>query len=306
LPLTNYLRLADGELEALTTHLLNEDRESELSTALDLPGVRTSDVDELDGDVTNEFAVETVLDHTSGELVALDLADHRRGVGSDGHRDGRVVNRDGRQRTNIVRVGEGLTNGDVLETGDGDDVTGASGLGGEAVKRLGDEELGHLGVEDGSIVLDPGNGLALFDGAVEDTQEGEAAEEGGRVKVGDVSLERVLVVEGRRGNVLEDRVEERLEVSVVGQGAVFRLVPARGTVTARSVNNGNVKNGVEVEVGVVVCHVGCEAEEQVLALGDNLVDTRVRTVGLVDEQDDGELGLEGLAENEAGLRQRAL
>ena len=58
--------------------------------------------------------------------------------------------------------------------------------------------------------------------------------------------------------------------------------------------------------GDLVRQVGGEAEEQVLALGDDLVDARVGAVGLVDQQDDGELGLERLAEHEAGLGQRAL
>ena len=123
--LGDHLRLADGELEALAAHLLDEDGERELATTLHLPRVGAADVDDLERDVTDELAVEAVLDHAGGELVALDLADERRGVGADRHRDGGVVDRDGRQRAHVVGVGEGLTDGDVLEAGDGDDVAGA-------------------------------------------------------------------------------------------------------------------------------------------------------------------------------------
>ncbi len=155
-------------------------------------------------------------------------------------------------------------------------------------------------------MLDPGDLLALLERAVEDAQQGEAAEERRRVEVGDVGLQRVLVVVGGRRDVVEDRLEQRLEVVVVRQGAVLRLVGARGAVAAGRVDDGHVEDRVEVEVRVLVRHVGREAEEQVLALGHDLVDARVGAVGLVDQEDHGQLRLERLAEHEARLGQRAL
>ena len=104
----------------------------------------------------------------------------------------------------------------------------------------------------------------------------------------------------------EDRLEQRLEVVVVGQRAVLGLVEARGAVAAGGVDDGHVEDRVEVEVGHVVGQVAGEPEQQVLALGDDLVDARVGAVGLVDQEDDREFGLERLAQHEAGLRQRAL
>ena len=56
---------------------------------------------------------------------------------------------------------------------------------------------------------------------------------------------------------------------------------------------------VEVEV------VG-QLEEQLQALVDDLADARVRAVGLVHDQHDGQARGERLAQHEAGLRQRAL
>ena len=43
--LGDHLRLADGELVAFAAHLLDEDGERQLSAALDLPGIRASDVE---------------------------------------------------------------------------------------------------------------------------------------------------------------------------------------------------------------------------------------------------------------------
>ncbi|GMA34887.1 hypothetical protein GCM10025876_10910 [Demequina litorisediminis] len=88
--------------------------------------------------------VETVLDLTRGDLGALDAAGQRRRVDTDGHRDRGVVNRDARQRTRVVDVGEGLTDGDLLDTGDGDDVSGTRHLGGDALEALGLEQFGDL------------------------------------------------------------------------------------------------------------------------------------------------------------------
>src|SRR5699024_4817620 len=62
------LGLADSEFEALTTHLLDEDRQRQLSATLDLPGVRALGRDDLERDVADEFLVETVLDHPGGDL----------------------------------------------------------------------------------------------------------------------------------------------------------------------------------------------------------------------------------------------
>ena len=52
--------------------------------------------------------------------------------------------------------------------------------------------------------------------------------------------------------------------------------------------------------------VGVQVQEQGVRLVDDLVDAGVRTVGLVDDQDDRQAGLECLAQHEPGLRQRAL
>ena len=49
-----------------------------------------------------------------------------------------------------------------------------------------------------------------------------------------------------------------------------------------------------------------QLQEQLQALVDDLGDPGVRAVGLVDHQHDGQAGGEGLAEHEAGLRERAL
>ncbi|MBG9887308.1 hypothetical protein ABE10_12385, partial [Bacillus toyonensis] len=72
------------------------------------------------------------------------------------------------------------------------------------------------------------------------------------------------------------------------------------------VDDGDVQQRVDIEVRDVVHEVRGETQQQVVRLTLHLGDTGVRAVGLVDEEDDGKLRLERLAQDETRLRQRAL
>ena len=65
-----HLRLADGQLEALTAHHLHKDGQLELATSLHLPGVRTLGVEHPDRHVADQFGVEAVLHQPCGEEPA--------------------------------------------------------------------------------------------------------------------------------------------------------------------------------------------------------------------------------------------
>src|SRR5204862_4041811 len=78
------LWLADGELEALTPHDLDEDRELELPTALHLPDVRARRRLHAKRDIPDELPLEPVDERACGDLVALRPGE-RRGVDSERH-----------------------------------------------------------------------------------------------------------------------------------------------------------------------------------------------------------------------------
>ena len=119
------LRLADGQLEALAAHHLDEDRQLQLTAALHLPGVGTLGRLDPQRDVADQLLLEPVLHQPGGELLA-GLAGERGGVDADRHRDRRVVDVDDRQRLRIVDVGQRLADGDLGDSGDGRDVTGVA------------------------------------------------------------------------------------------------------------------------------------------------------------------------------------
>ncbi|SHY14234.1 Uncharacterised protein [Mycobacteroides abscessus subsp. abscessus] len=73
----DHLRLADGQFEALAAHLLDENGQCQLTTALHLPGVGAADVDDLHGHVADEFRIQAGLHHPRGQLVSRHLARQR-------------------------------------------------------------------------------------------------------------------------------------------------------------------------------------------------------------------------------------
>ena len=64
------LGLAHGELEGLAAHELDEDRQLQLATALDLPRVGALRLQHADGDVADQLGLEALLDLVGGELGA--------------------------------------------------------------------------------------------------------------------------------------------------------------------------------------------------------------------------------------------
>ncbi|CAB4908849.1 unannotated protein [freshwater metagenome] len=124
-----------------------------------------------------------------------------------------------------------------------------------------------------------------------DLRDRQAAEVRRGVEVADLRLERVLGVERRRGDRLEDAVEQLGEVL-----AQLVRADAGAAVAADRVVDG------ELELVVL----GVELEEELLDVRDDLLDLRVGAIDLVDDEDDRQVGLERLAEHEARLGQRAL
>ena len=119
----------------------------------------------------------------------------------------------------------------------------------------------------------------------------EAAEVRRRVEVGDERLERVALLVGRRGDVVEQQLEERLEVAALRVRVERRPTGARVRVDDR-----------EVDLRLV----RVEVEEELVDLVDDLLDARVGPVHLVHDEDDGQARLERLAQHEPGLGERSL
>ncbi len=127
-----------------------------------------------------------------------------------------------------------------------------------------------------------------------DAAQRETPEVRGGVEVGDQRLQGRLGVVDRHRDRLEQHVEQRLEVGRVGVAAVL------GPVQRRPSGLGVAEDDREVDLGLVRVQV----EEELVGRVDDLRDPGVGTVHLVDDQDDRLPGLQRLAQDEPGLRQR--
>src|SRR5699024_10971798 len=103
---------------------------------------------------------------------------------------------------------------------------------------------------------------ALAEFAVLDPQQREPAQERGGVEVGHVRLQRHLVVGGGRGDLLEDGAEQRLDVLLLGEGAVGGLGGGGAAGLAGGVDDGHVEHRVEVDVLYLLGEVGGQAQQQ--------------------------------------------
>ena len=136
------LGLADGELEALSAHRLDEDRELQLAATLHLPGVGAVGVAHPQRDVADELLAQPLLQQPGGQLVAV-TAGERGGVDPDGHAEARLVDLQDRQGARVLGVGEGLADHDLVEPGDGDQVAGPRLIGGDPFEVAGQVQLGQ-------------------------------------------------------------------------------------------------------------------------------------------------------------------
>ncbi len=114
-------RLADGELEALATHRLDQDAELQFAAAGDLEGVLVLALGDLERHVAFRLAQEPVADDAALHLVAF-LAGERSVVDAEGHGKRRRVDRLRGDRRLHGGVAERVGDARFLKPGDRDDV----------------------------------------------------------------------------------------------------------------------------------------------------------------------------------------
>ena len=238
----------------------------------------------------DQLLVEAVLDLAGGEPAAV-APGERRGVDADGEREARLVHRDHRQRAGVVGIGERLADGHVREAGDRDDLAGARRLGRHPVEGLGDVQLAHPRRHDRPVGPAPGHDLAGDDLALVHPADGEAPDVAGGGQVGHERLQRRALGDRGRRDVRPQHVEERLQVLAL-----------LGRVERRAAGAGVAVDDREVDLALV----GVEVQEELVDLVQHLRHPGVRAVDLVDHQHHRQAGGQGLAQDEAGLRQRPL
>ena len=243
------------------------------------------------GYILEQLAEQTLTQVTGGNKLAF-LAGERRVVDHKGHLNGRLGNLNERQSLNVLRVAQGLADGNAFDTGEANDLACLCLLD-RLTAQLLDGVQGNqlcvvrLGV---AVVVADSNLLADLHRAALDTADADTADVLVVVDRGYQHLGRAFDVNLRRRNVLEDLLEQWSQVL-----ALHVRRHGSSACTAGAVND----RAVQLLVGRI------EVEQQLENLVSDLIQTSVRTVDLVDCDDDLVTELQCLLQHEAGLRHRA-
>ena len=239
-----------------------------------------------------------------GDLCSLNTAGHGRSVNSDRHGDCGIVNGDQRQGTRVIEIDQRLTDGDVFDTCDCNDIAGFGTFGRDSFEAFGPEQFGDANGLNASIVASKSHGFALAQGSVVDTQQRESSQEWRGVQVRHMSLKGCVFFVLGTGDAVKNRFEEGLEV--LGGDIAVTGVGERGlSGLCRGINNRNVEQGIHICVDAFAHQIFGQSKKKVLRFRDNLFDAGIGAVNLVDDDDDGKLRLKSLTQDEAGLRERA-
>ena len=224
------MRGADLQLVTFAAHGLNQDGQVHFATAHYAEGIVGGGIFHTQGNVLQQLALQAVTDLAAGDVLAF-LAGKRGIVDGEGHLNGRIVDLNKGQRFNLAGVAHGVADGNIGQTGKGNNITGSGLLNGLAavclkVKQLGDA-AGHVQV--GVVPVANLNSLANLDDTVLHAANAHAAHKVVVVHAGNQHLHRGFGFTLRRGNGLQDGIKQRLQV-----GAVFGVGPiiAGGAVTA--------------------------------------------------------------------------
>ena len=140
------------------------------------------------------------------------------------------------------------------------------------------------------MVVAHGDLLVLADRAALNAPDGDAADELVIVERGNEHLERRGGVLRRFGDILEDRVKQRLKI---------------GARHVRRIGRRSLAAGAEQHRGVKLLVRGVEIHQQLEHLVHDLVDALVGAVDLVDDNDHAVAELQRAAQHEARLRHGA-
>ena len=288
------VRGADLQLIAFAAHRLDQDGQMHLAAAHDAEGIVGGGILDLQGDILQQLAHQAVTDLAGGDVLAL-LAGERGIVDREGHLDRGVVDLDEGQGLHLAGVADGVADGDIGQTCEGDDIARLGALDrltaiGLEVEQLGDAAAHmHIGV----VPVADLDGAADLDNAVLHAANAHAADEIVIVNAGNQHLQRLVRLALRRLHIFQDGVKQGLEVRAGG-----RIGPV---IAGRAVTAGAEDHrAVQLLVGSTQVH------QQLQNLVDDFRNAGVGAVDLVDRDDERQVLLQSLLQNKAGLGHAAL
>ena len=240
-------------------------------------------------DIALDLLEQTLAQLAAADILAL-LAEKRRIVDAEHHRDGRLVDRDGRHGLRRFGVADRVGDIDIGDADDRAEVAALDHAGLLPAEPLESEELLDLRVLNGSVALDDHQRLAGVERAAVDAPDADAADEVRIIKRGDLALNRTFNLLRRR-HTFENRIEQRKD-------RLTRIVeiPDRPAVAAGSVKQRKLQ--------LLVARI--QLAEEVEHLRVDRIGPGVRLVDLVDDDHRAQIQLQRLVEHEPRLRHRPL
>ena len=240
--------------------------------------------------VMHQLFVQAVKDLTRGNVLTFFTAE-RRGVNAEEHRDGRLINRQRRQRFNILRIADGVRDVQFAQAGDRDDIASFCNVALDTLKAQMGQNLTDFTVTGFAFAINDSDLLVRLHFTALDAADADDANVVVVVQLGDLHLQRAIKVNVRRRYAIDDGLIQRSHVF----SHIF-VIQTRDTVQRRSVND----REVQLFVGSV------EVNEQVEYLIDNPVRTCARTVNFVDNNNWLQAMSKGFFGHEARLRHRTI
>ena len=245
------------------------------------------------GHVVLGLGHEALLELACAHNVTVTTDKRRGGCLKDDRQRGRV-DFDGLELDGVLGVGVDVADVGAVDAHHSADVAGLDLMALLAAQVVEGEELLDRGRGATAVVLHDEDLVAIVNGAGVDAADADAAHEVGVVDGDALHREGAVGVNVGSRHVVDDHVQQRVHVIVVIVG-----VEAREAVHGARVDN--VLHGkLELLVG------GAEVGHEVEAVVVGLLGVGARAVDLVDDDHDGQTGVDGVTQHEAGLGHRAL
>ena len=289
--LENDVRGGQCHFIAFTAHVFHENGQVHFTASADTEFICGCTVGNAQGNVLEQFFVQTLTQMTGGDILAF-LACKRRVIDGNGHFERRLGDLDKFQRLGSVVLADGITDGDVFTAGEADDIADGCFFyrnTAQTVDLIECLDSGALCLCVGIMVVADGDFFIDMKHTALNASDGDTTDIIVVVDGRNEHLQRTFVVTLGCGNVIENGLKQRLEVFGCFEGRV-----GSGTCTAGAPDH----RRIELFVRCI------ELQKQFQHFVADFIQTCVGLVDLVDDDDNTVVELQRFLQNETGLRHR--
>src|SRR4029077_252969 len=286
------LGLADHHFVALAAHGFDEDGQLQFAAAEDAKSFGRIGILDANRDIGEQLFLQAVAEVAGSDPLAV-TPGKRGTIDRKDHRQRGFVDQQRLEGSGIFGVGQSFADLNALDAGNGDDVTGGNGFGFVTLEAAKGEELGDARGLKRAIELDDADLIAAAQGALEDASDGDSAEVIAVIEIGDLNLQSFVRIARGRRNGVQNGLEEKSEVAGVITTGFCPL----------AMGDAGLGIGVD-DREIELVFGGVEVDKEVVDFVEDRGGAGVGTVDLIQDDDRRELGLQGLLQHVARLRER--